>query len=128
MSQQPDTFWNDPSDIYNFFYTDIQRDIFKMPEIDVYTIVTADSPGLLARRVRYFLHLNPKWIISGGMVISSGTKDFRYTNNNSEQNYITVRDHIYHQTLIKPPPHTPATGGSIRQNSRKIRVQRKKRD
>jgi len=100
-----------------------------MPDVDRYKIITASSPELLARRVRYFLHLNPKWIISGGMVISSGTKNFQYTNNKSQQNYITVRDDIYHQTLIRSTPTTaPAAGGSIRQNSRKIRVQRKKRD
>ncbi len=137
MPQQPDTFWNDPTDIYQFTEYQIKTGIFKLPDVDHYKIITASSPELLARRVRYFLYLNPEWITLGGLVISSGPKDFEYRDNIGQmRNLINVTDNIYHQTFIRstttPAPAAPAAtaaaGGSIRQNSRKIRVQRKKRD
>ncbi len=129
MSQPLPLVLNDLTDIYAFNDRDIKQHIYKLPEIDVYTIVTAESPELLARRVRYFLQLNPKWIISGGVVISSELKSFVYRDNDPPRNEITVRDYIYHQTFIRSTPTTPApaSGGSIGQNSRKNRVQRKKR-
>lgn len=136
MSQQPDTVLNHPSDRYYFGDNKIKEYIVQLPVNDVYTIVTAESPELLSRRVRYFQHLNPGWITLGGVVISSGSTNFEYiksgynpNSDNSRPVMLHHTDDIYHQTLIKPTLTTaPATGGSIRQNSRKIRVQRKKRD
>lgn len=133
MSQSSPPVLNDPTDTYYFDDIKITQYIVKLPVNDVYTIVTAESPELLSRRVRYFQHLNPGWITLGGVVISSGSTIFEYIksgyNPNSDNRPVMLRhtDDIYHQTLIKPPT-PPAAGGSIRQNSRKIRVQRKKRD
>jgi hypothetical protein len=123
---------NDQTDLFQFTDNEIKQYIVKLPEVERYKIITANSPELLARRIRYFLHLNPEWIISGGVAISPKAETFTYRDNiNWQHGTVSVRDNYYHQTLIKPTQTTvPATaaGGSIRQNSRKIRVQRKKRD
>lgn len=133
MSSDSHPIINVETDRYQFDDSEIMKNIFKMSDIDIYKVVTSDSLEGLARRIRYFKQLNPDWMYLGGMIYSpENTKQSKYRANNRMGNFISISDDgNYRQTFVRATTTTATQqpqGGSIRQNSRKIRLQRKKRD
>ena len=131
-SESPPTI-NDTKDRYQFDDSEIKNNISKMSDIDIYKVVTSNSLEGLARRIRYFKQLNPDWTYLGAMIYSpEKTKISEYRKNNTMGDLISVYDDgNYRQTFVRATTTTATQqpqGGSIRQNSRKIRLQRKKRD
>jgi len=97
-----------------------------MPDDYTYTVVTADSIQLLSKRINYFKKLNTNWDYLGTMIMRE-KYDATYYRIDNGDGTIRVKEDKLCQVFIKKEAAAPALGGSIRQNSRKIKLQRKKR-
>ena len=98
-----------------------------MPDDYTYTVVTASSIQLLSKRINYFKTLNPSWDYLGTMIMRENN-DAAYYRIKKDTATIRFDEDKLCQVFIKKEAAAAALGGSIRQNSRKIRLQRKKRD
>ena len=94
-----------------------------MPADYTYTVVTADSIQLLSKRIIYFKELNPSWDYLGTLIFrESDGASYRLAQDTQAKTFYEGK---LCQVFIKK--EAAAVGGSIGQNSRKIRLQRKKR-